>query len=96
MWSGANILQELKALVREALREELNDRPDSREELELLTADQVAELLNYPNREPVYRLKKEGKLKAVNLGGNDGKSVRFRKSEVRRFLAELEQNGTAH
>jgi excisionase family DNA binding protein len=56
--------------------------------------EEVAALLKFSNRQSVYKLRREGQLHAVNLGGDDGKTLRFRRSEVRRFIAEhLEQNG---
>ena len=73
-------------IVRRAVREELATVADARD-LELLTADDVAKLLAFDDRHSVYKLKREKKLKAVSLGD---KTLRFRRSEVRRFIEERE------
>ncbi len=74
----------LEEIVRKVIREELAAVSRS-EDLELLTADDVARLLNYQDRHAVYKLKREGKLKAVALGD---KTLRFSREEVRRFIQE--------
>lgn len=80
------IEETLEAIVRKVVREEFSRNGD--EDIELLTADQVAEKLGFSDRRSVYNLKREGKLKAFNLGGENGNTLRFSKAEVRRFLEE--------
>jgi excisionase family DNA binding protein len=71
-------------VVRRVVREELASLSNGHD-LELLTADEVAKMLKYPDRHSVYKLKREGKLKSVSLGD---KTLRFSQSEVRRFIEE--------
>jgi excisionase family DNA binding protein len=71
-------------VVRRVVREELASLSNDHD-LELLTADDVAKMLKYPDRHSVYKLKREGKLKSVSLGD---KTLRFSHSEVRRFIEE--------
>jgi len=71
-------------VVRRVVREELAALHGG-QDLELLTADDVAKLLKYPDRHSVYKLKREGKLKSVSLGD---KTLRFSQAEVRRFIEE--------
>lgn len=78
----------LKQIVREVIREELQALSGGDN---LLTAEQVAETLGY-SRHTVYQLKREKKLRAVVLGDN---SLRFRRSEVDRFIDEREQEDLA-
>lgn len=69
--------------VRQVIREELQSfSSDDR----LLTAEQVAEMLGYEDVHSVYRLKKERRLEGVYLGE---KTLRFRNSEVQKFMKEL-------
>lgn len=73
-----------ETIVRKVIREELQSMSsDDR----LLTAEQVAEQLAYSVHH-IHRLKREGKLNGFMLGGN---SLRFRRSEVDRFIAAQEQ-----
>ncbi|HKZ02822.1 MAG TPA: helix-turn-helix domain-containing protein [Pyrinomonadaceae bacterium] len=74
--------QQIEDIVRKVIREELA-RQSRDEEIDLLTADQAAERLGYSDRHSVYKLKREGKLKAVSLGDS---TLRFSKAEVRRFI----------
>ncbi len=76
--------EQFAEIVRGVVREELAAQ-SSVQDLELLTADEVAKLLKYPDRHSVYKLKREGKLKPVNLGD---KTLRFSPAEVRRFIQE--------
>ena len=71
-----------EAIVRKVVREELQA---AQIEDKLLTAEQVAEMLGYTDPSSVYRLKREKKLPVINLGAN---SIRFRRSDVRRFIEE--------
>lgn len=72
----------LKQIVREVIREELQALSDDDQ---LLTAEQVASDLGFSDVRSVYRLKREKKLQAIVLGNN---SMRFRRSEVRRFIQD--------
>lgn len=75
--------QTLRTIIQEVIREELQViAGDDR----LLTAEQVAELLGYTDVHSVYRLKKEEKLTGVYLSE---KALRFRNSEVQRFMRDL-------
>lgn len=67
-------------IVRRVVREELQA---ARVEDKLLTAEQVAEILEYTDVSSVYRLKREKKLPAINLSDN---AIRFRRSDVQRFI----------
>ena len=78
--------EQFAEVVRKVVREELAAMSNT-QDLELLTADDVASLLKYDDRHSVYKLKREGKLKAVSLGD---KTLRFRPSEVRRFIEDRE------
>ena len=82
-----SIEDRLEEIIRKVIREELEGFSRS-EELELLTADQVAKLLNFTDRHAVYKLKREGKLKPVNLGD---RTLRFSHTEVRRFIQACSQ-----
>lgn len=75
----------IETLLRKVVREELQALAG--EDVQLLTTEQVAGLLVYSTH-TVYQLKREGKLKAVVLGDN---SLRFKRSDVRRFIEEREQ-----
>lgn len=78
-----SIEETLETMIRKVIREELQViAGDDR----LLTAEQVAELLGYTDVHSVYRLKKEEKLTAVYLSE---KALRFRNSEVQRFMKDL-------
>lgn len=79
-----SIEEQFAEVVRRVVREELATLSNGHD-LELLTADDVAKLLKYPDRHGVYKLKREGKLKAVSLGD---KTLRFSREEVRRFIQE--------
>ncbi len=79
-----SIEEQFAKIVRGVVREELAAQ-SSVQDLELLTADEVAKLLKYPDRHSVYKLKREGKLKPVSLGD---KTLRFSPAEVRRFIQE--------
>ncbi len=81
-----SIEDQFAEVVRKVVREELA-AVSSAQDLELLTADDVAKLLKYEDRHSVYKLKREGKLKAVSLGD---KTLRFRRDVVRRFIEERE------
>lgn len=72
----------LTEIVRKAVRDELAGHSN---DIQLLTADEVTELLGYSDRHAVYKLRREGQLKAVNLGD---KTIRFSREEVRRFIQE--------
>ena len=73
---------QLEEIIKRVIREELARARES-QDLALLTAEQVAELLNFTDTHSVYRLKREGKLRAVNLGAA---TMRFTRAEVRRFI----------
>lgn len=79
-----SIEEQLEVIVRRVVREELAARSEA-EDLTLLTAQQVADVLSYTDTHPVYRLKREGKLEAVVLGNQ---TLRFKRSVVRRFIQE--------
>jgi len=79
-----SIEEQFEEIVRRVVREELALRSDA-QDIELLTADQVARLLNFKDRHAVYKLRREKKLRAVSLGD---KTLRFSKEEVRRFIQE--------
>ena len=79
-----SIETEIAEAVRRVVREELAAQSGI-QDIELLTADDVARLLKYEDRHSVYTLRRQGKLEAVSLGV---KTIRFRTSEVRRFIAE--------
>lgn len=81
-----SIEEQFAEVVRKVVREELAAL-SSGQDIELLTADEVAKLLKYEDRHSVYKLKREGKLKAVSLGD---KTLRFRRSVVERFIEERE------
>lgn len=85
----------ISEIVRAVVREELAAQ-STVNDLELLTADEVASLLKFTDRHSVYKLKREGKLKPVYLGD---KTVRFSPVEVRRFIRENSNgngNGNGH
>jgi len=82
-----SIEEQIAEAVRKVDREEMSPVFSARD-LELLTADDVASLLKYSDRHSVYKLKRERKLKAVILGD---KTIRFRASDVRRFIEEREE-----
>lgn len=69
----------LESAIRKVLREEM--RAFATED-RLLTAEQVGEILGYSVHQ-VHRLKREKKLNGFMLGEN---SLRFRRSEVERFI----------
>lgn len=75
--------EQIADIVRQVVREELerHERPLEK----LLTAEQVADVLGYSDRQAVYKLKREGKLGAVALGDF---TLRFDPDEVRRFIRE--------
>ena len=77
-----NFEETLESLLRKVVREELQalDMDDK-----LLTAEQVADKLGYSNIDSVYRLKREGKLEAVQLGGQ---TIRFRRSDVLKLIQD--------
>ncbi len=79
-----SIEEQFAAVVRKVVREELAAQ-SSGQDIQLLTADQVAEALNFSDRHSVYKLRREGQLKAVSLGD---KTLRFSREEVRRFIEE--------
>lgn len=81
-----SIEETLAEVVRKVVREELSMLSNGHD-LELLTADDVARMLKYPDRHSVYKLRREKKLKAVALGDN---TLRFSRAEVRRFIEERE------
>lgn len=70
-------------LLRKIIREELQVTADNDR---LLTPEQVAECLGYNDVHSVYRLKKDGRLTGVYL---TEKALRFRNSEVQRFMKDL-------
>jgi excisionase family DNA binding protein len=72
--------ERFEEIVRKVVREELQTL-----ELDdkLLTAEQAAEKLGYPDADSVRRLAREGHLTAVKLGE---KTSRFKKSEVNRLI----------
>jgi excisionase family DNA binding protein len=74
----------LESIVRKVVREEMQSLSGDDQ---LLTTEQVAELLVYSTH-TVYQLKREKKLRAVVLGDN---SLRFKRSDVRRFIEERAQ-----
>lgn len=74
----------LESIVRKVVREELQS---ASQDDRLLTAEQVAELLGY-SAHHVHRLKREGALNGFMLGPN---SLRFRRSEVERFIQAQER-----
>jgi excisionase family DNA binding protein len=82
MSAAMSIDERLESILRKVVREELQalDLDDR-----LLTAEQVADRLGYSGTDSVYRLKREGKLNAISLGGN---TVRFRRSDVLRFIKD--------
>lgn len=67
-------------IVRKVVREELQTVQDG-----LMTADEVAEFLRYPDKQSVYKLKREGKLTPCYLGEG---TLRFERSEVLRFIRD--------
>lgn len=73
-----------ETIVRKVIREELQASPGDK----LLTTEQVAEILGYNDIHSVYRLKKEGRLQAVYV---TEKALRFRNSEVQRFIRSLKK-----
>lgn len=75
--------QKFEEIMRRVFREELQA---ATLEDRLLTAEQVAEMLSYTDVGSVYRLKREKKLRAIPFGE---KSIRFKRSEVLRYIDEL-------
>lgn len=73
----------LRALVREIVREEVYEVPRSPQPL--LTVDEVGDRLGGIDRQAVYRLKREGALKAVYLSAT---RFMFQPEEVERFIRE--------
>jgi predicted DNA-binding transcriptional regulator AlpA len=73
----------LESIVRKVVREELQVTADNDR---LLTPEQVAECLGYTDVHSVYRLKKDGRLTGVYLSE---KALRFRNSEVQKFMKDL-------
>lgn len=74
--------EQLEALVRKAVRAELGERAS--EASEVMTREQVAELLSVDVRTITTYVKKKG-LPATKLGGNEW---RFRRSDVLRWIEE--------
>jgi excisionase family DNA binding protein len=77
------IEDQIEAIVRKVIREELALRSDP-DDIALLTADEVARMLNFKDRHAVYKLKREKKLTGINLG----RTLRFSRAEIRRFINE--------
>ncbi|HEY3581273.1 MAG TPA: helix-turn-helix domain-containing protein [Pyrinomonadaceae bacterium] len=77
------IEQWLETIIRRVVREELQTAAHADDQL--LTAEQVAEMLGLTDVHSVYRLKREKKLRAIYLGNN---SLRFRRADVRQFIEE--------
>jgi excisionase family DNA binding protein len=78
----------LEELIKEAVYQAMDKymaAHSNGEDCQLLTAEEVAGLLGYEDRASVYKLVREGKLKAVKLGD---KTVRVAREEVRRFIQE--------
>lgn len=71
-----------EAIIRRVVREEL-DAHQSTEQV--MTVEEVADFLRYPDKQSVYRLKREGKLVPCYLGEG---TLRFQRSEVLRFVRE--------
>jgi excisionase family DNA binding protein len=80
-----SIEESLESILRKVVREELQalDLDDR-----LLTAEQVAERLGYTSIDSVYRLKREGRLNAIQISGN---AIRFRRSDVLRFIQDQDR-----
>ena len=76
--------QQFEDFIRRIVREEVARAVDLSGD-QLLTAEQTAELLGLADARAVYRLKREGKIEAVNLGE---KTLRFRLAAVRQFIAD--------
>ena len=81
-----SIESQISEVVRAVVREELAAASIGNDD-QLLSADQVAEMLGYENRHSVYALRRKGDLRAVNLGD---KTLRFRRGAVRAFIQERE------
>lgn len=75
-------VDELRALVRDAVRAELGERTETT--AEIMTREQVAELLNVDVRTITNYVKKRG-LPATKLGGNEW---RFRRTEVLKWIEQ--------
>jgi hypothetical protein len=71
-------------IVRQVVREELQSLAPAKDE-GLMTAEEVAGFLRYPDKQSVYKLKREGKLTPCYLGEG---TLRFEKSEVMRFIRD--------
>ena len=78
------IEEQFAEIVRRVVREELAGLTRLDDD-DLLTADEVAAMLKYPDRHSVYKLRREKKLIATLLGD---KTLRFRRGEVRRFIGD--------
>jgi hypothetical protein len=79
----APLEETLRALIREIVLEEIYEVP--RNPRPLLNADEVGDRLGGIDRQAVYRLKREGKLKAVHLSTT---RFMFQPEEVERFIRE--------
>jgi hypothetical protein len=82
---------ELAQMIRTIVREEVQSVIDL-SDLRLLSAEQVAEMLGYPNARGVYQLKRTGKLAALNLGD---RTLRFRLGTVREYIKSLSDDKAA-
>ncbi len=80
-----SIEEQFTEIVRVVVREELAASGNGDDQL--LSADEVAALLGYPNKHSVYALKRKGQLKSVALGD---KTLRFRRGTVHAFIQERE------
>ena len=77
------IEDEIKAIVREVLREELRAWSSPRLPDHLLSADEVARVLGFDDRQSVYRLRREGHLKAIWVSE---KEFKFAPEVVQAFI----------
>jgi predicted DNA-binding transcriptional regulator AlpA len=73
---------EFENLIRRIVREE-TDRGSDADDMQLLTAEAVAEILSLPDVHRVYDMKRDGELEGIMLSE---RTLRFRRSEVRKYI----------
>lgn len=73
----------LRTIIREIVSQEIPETP--RAPRPLLSAEQVGDLLGGIDKQAVYRLQREGELKAVHLSKT---RFKFHPDEVERFIRE--------
>jgi carbamoylphosphate synthase small subunit len=82
----------IKSIIREVVRDELREWTSPRLPDHLLSADEVARILGFDDRQSIYRLRREGHLKAVWVSE---KEFKFTPEVVQAFIARGGVKGSA-